>query len=530
MKKGKTGLVLVFLLSVVLTACTPELGDENLREEETGTQESENEENTEDEAVREETDNEENESKEEAESETPEENEGNAEGETYSFEEITITFPADWEDRYVIEETEDCFLVYQKASYDFSQGTGFVFAIGRSESPLYGAPSGGTIAYSPENNYYVSYPTDVCYDYDSQEISQDYMEMSADVESILRTLWIDAENVCYHTYEYIFPMSEYEMLSEDDLLMFSEHELYLGENEILARYGYHFDYPYLQAYFERCSWYEDRGDEFDSSEITRIDQNNLAMIQAMREQRNTECLTLNAGEQYEVDLNQDGVNETVYYRVETDEWGDNFGYISINGEERSLQELGIYPDHLHGDHFYLTDISTGDNRKELAFAADGPSDDPETFFVVYDGEIRSIGRVSGFPMESLNYYDGFQDNHVMGRVRSDVLETAYGYGVWYPDYSTGELVYSENTYVELEPWYSHVLLADVPIHYSRDLDSAGEVLTEGQTVYFIATEGNHWTLVRGEDGTEGWVYSENAVVTEIGMQSEEVFEGAFFYD
>ena len=150
--------------------------------------------------------------------------------------------------------------------------------------------------------------------------------------------------------------------------------------------------------------------------------------------------------------------------------------------------------------------------------------------MIYDGEIRSIGRVSGFPMESLNYYDGFQDNYVMGRVRSDVLETAYGYGVWYPDYFTGELVYSENTYVELEPWYSHVLLADVPIHYSRDLDSAGEVLTEGQTVYFIATEGNHWTLVRGEDGTEGWVYSENAVVTEIGMQSEEVFEGAFFYD
>lgn len=36
MKKGKTGLVSLFLLSVILTACTPELGDENLRVEAIG--------------------------------------------------------------------------------------------------------------------------------------------------------------------------------------------------------------------------------------------------------------------------------------------------------------------------------------------------------------------------------------------------------------------------------------------------------------------------------------------------------------
>ena len=60
-----------------------------------------------------------------------------------------------------------------------------------------------------------------------------------------------------HTWadDFIFPYSNTEKLTEDDLAGLSKEELRLGRNEIYARYGRKFSDKNLQSYFNEKSWY-----------------------------------------------------------------------------------------------------------------------------------------------------------------------------------------------------------------------------------------------------------------------------------
>ena len=55
--------------------------------------------------------------------------------------------------------------------------------------------------------------------------------------------------------EYIFPYSDSEYLTEEDLYGLSATELRIARNEIYARNGRMFNDENLQAYFDSCSWY-----------------------------------------------------------------------------------------------------------------------------------------------------------------------------------------------------------------------------------------------------------------------------------
>lgn len=55
--------------------------------------------------------------------------------------------------------------------------------------------------------------------------------------------------------EYIFPYSDTECLTADDVKGLSATEINLAKNELYARHGRIFDRQDLQQYFESCSWY-----------------------------------------------------------------------------------------------------------------------------------------------------------------------------------------------------------------------------------------------------------------------------------
>ena len=59
--------------------------------------------------------------------ETPEES-----GETYTYEDMTITFPSSWEGKYLVKDGENGFAIMQKSSYEKEEGWGFLFGFYRS--------------------------------------------------------------------------------------------------------------------------------------------------------------------------------------------------------------------------------------------------------------------------------------------------------------------------------------------------------------------------------------------------------------
>jgi hypothetical protein len=59
----------------------------------------------------------------------------------------------------------------------------------------------------------------------------------------------------YYDDSYIFPDSDWRMLTAGDLMYLDETQLRLARNEIYARHGYTFVSEDLQAYFGAKSWY-----------------------------------------------------------------------------------------------------------------------------------------------------------------------------------------------------------------------------------------------------------------------------------
>lgn len=448
----------------------------------------------------------------------------------HTYGDISITFPEDWEGRFYVIQGEDYFSVHQKASYDMMEDMGFLFSISVDEEPCYDYPSGGIFAYTEEKAYVVHYPTDVTFFWDIPESAEEYGEMSADIKEILYSVKIQAEDVQYNADEFILPMSEYYMLTENDVINLSEMQLYFARNEIYARHGYHFEDIFLQACFERCSWYEDRGNAYSEADLTEIDLANIETIRAMEEKKATEYpMEFNVGEEYTVDLDHDNTEETIRYDITWGEY-DATGVLTINGEAYTLADFGINQWYPEEEHFYVTNIAPYSLGVEIAIADYGPSEDLVTFFFTYDGELHYLGSVNGHPMEQLNHFNGFEANVVIGRVRSDLLGTTYGYGSWWYNGETTELAFQETGIYAQEPWYSHELLVDLPVYLSNNTESATVVMEAGQTVYQMYTDGKEWVQIRDENGVEGWVHIVSYSVENLGMGIDSVFTNVFYFD
>lgn len=103
-------------------------------------------------------------------------------------------------------------------------------------------------------------------DYDSNDDSNDYE--------------YDYEND-YKDGEYIFPNSDTEYLSDDDVSDLSKEELRLARNEIFARYGYVFQADDLQEYFENKSWYSpDYSGNISEDMLNDYEKANVALIKS----------------------------------------------------------------------------------------------------------------------------------------------------------------------------------------------------------------------------------------------------------
>ena len=466
-------------------------------------------------------------------------------GIVYSYQEISLTFPVSWENRYVLKEHEDNngFSVLQKASNDKMEGWGFLFSVYASDTPYMDAPGAYALAYTEDKIYYFGTPTDVPFDYEDEEITRDYGLLQQDLGKIKASIVIDVPQIHTNASEYVFPMSEYYPLTEDMLLNFEENELWLARNEIYARHGYHFKNGYLQSYFERYAWYEDRGNAFSEDEFTQVEKDNVKLLKKMENEKasqNPYPLEESIGKKVFVDLSGNGTNNTVLYQLQESSNGIEKAFLTVDGVTYDMEEdFHIYMDMPEEEHFYITDISPFFDGLEIAIADYGPSDDPVTHFFVYDEKdgVQSIGSVPGFPMKQLGFQNGFVLGGVYGYSRCMTLDVhEYQVYFWY-DYENRklELQMGEESHYDLPR--VHNLLADLPLHYAMDQASETFVIPVGSKVFIEQCIGENWVLVHGPNGAEGFLHYENnrsdamfPYLDEMRMDADSAFEGLLVYD
>ena len=480
--------------------------------------------------------------------ETDEMTAGVGEGTTYTFEEITITFPEAWEDRYVIVEYEDGsgISVHQKLSYDVD-GSGVLFGVWKNNEPAYDHAGASPLAYTEDMMYFMSYPTDVQFNPEVEGAFEDYEELCTYCDWIRENIVITGEGVHTNADEYIMPMSEYYPLEEYHVINFDANQLMLARNEIYARHGYHFKNEYLNLYFDRYSWYEDKGDSFDESQLSEIEKDNVDLIKEMESRLSEsdvypeQCWEYATGKAVHIDLDGDGDTEEIIYEVK-----DYAGIFRIDGEVYKLEDMvridgdgNIYMSTPDEEYFYIADVSPHFDGKELVVTDDGPSDDPVSHFFIYeDGQLQHIGTVLGYPMKQKAWLNGFNSGGVTGYARHTCIETHECYVYYWYNYDERRLEYQDISIYRLLPKPPKSLTMDLQVYTTNDTATPTITLKAQEKVYFMMCDcTGEWILVRGKDGTEGWVHLENDlansgdyIVDGVNKPANEVFVGLQYYD
>lgn len=462
-------------------------------------------------------------------------------GYTFSWEEFSISIPDFWEGKYQIEQNENGFSLIQTASYEKQEGMGFLLGFYRTDRVVLEEPGATPLAYTDTQTYYMSQPTDANYYFEDKQISEEYQKMIESIWMVAGSLEIDKEGVQYNPDEYILPLSSTVLLKEEDsLLNFSDNDLSIARNEIYARHGRQFESAYLQNYFETCSWYEGTipAKEFDESVLSQIEKDNLQTIKEAEKAYEAEHpypKEYSIGSGVKEDLDGDGTAEEIKYSLkESGEQGKYSGVLTINGQEYKLEDYDIHLEAPVTDVFYVTNIVeewSEEEAEELEIAVldNGSGENPITYFWSYNGKLSYIGSVQGFPFKQKSGYNGFDYGNVMGIKSLELPHACYGYGNWWYDVESRKLEKQELGCYRLLPEGAHELYEDLTVY--RDIDEIGmkAIIPAQKKVFFmeVYTEDGKdgWVLVKGKDGTKGYIHIVDGKIEGLSKEPAEVFSG-----
>lgn len=467
----------------------------------------------------------------------------NYSGEKYTWNEVTINIPIDWSDKYIIKEYEEGFSIYHKASYEKEEGMGFLCSVERSNEWLnYGAGE-ALWAYTDDGMlYYLMQPTDVTGYMDDEQIFGEFSSLVEDVTMMAMSIEVNVENCHYDAGQYKIPVSNLLSLEEEDLINMSDNELWIARNEIFARHGRIFRNEYLQSYFDSCSWYQPTTDAVDESALSEIEKDNLDLIIAMEERFAAEHpypKEYRTGEKYEADITGNGSENVFMYQVTWHEDTDEYDCIlTIDDTDYDINDY-VYMVSPMDDVFYITDLEENfeaagsvTDGYEIAVLDFGPSYDPLTYFFKYDGDLRYIGEVSGFPFkEQNNGVCGFSHySGITSRLRMDLIETTFLNGYCWYNSSTETIEQTDIGIYAYQNYKAHELYVDLPVYVDMNQDSPLRMISAGQKVYFLESDMRNWILVRAKDGTEGYIRVEDGNVLNVSSSADAVFSDLDYFD
>ena len=452
---------------------------------------------------------------------------------SYAWQEITVTFPDSWVNKCVIEENETGFSIYKKASYEKENGMGFICGFSRLQEPVYYGCGETMIGYTDDGVfYYIDRPTDVPCDTQQEEVMNEYVEMSAQADEIAESAKFDVAGIHYDADEYIIPSSSICLLQQEMMDNWSDNDLWIAKNEIYARHGRKFGNDYLQQYFNQCSWYQGTisTKKFDDAVLNETEKKNVELLSEAKKEydrKHPYPKKYQAGETVREDMGGTGTNNEIRYQVnELPDWNYEV-LLMIDGETYAIGEVADIWTPCE-DRFYVTDISEYDAGLEIAILDYGPSDDLVTHFFKYDGGLYYLGLVEGFPFSEenggINGFDGY--GNITGQLRVDLIETAEINGQWRYH---GAIQYQETGWHKYIPNKSHILYEDLPVYSRMDETSATKVIPAQDEVFFMGTDMKEWILVKGKDGTSGYMHVAEGMVTALNKKADQVFSDLYYY-
>ncbi len=94
--------------------------------------------------------------------------------------------------------------------------------------------------------------------------------------------------------QYIFPDSDKNIISQEELKTLSEWQLKVARNEIYARHGRPFEHQDLQCYFEKTAWYQ-VNPEYSDQTLSSIETTNIDTILEYEKEINSSYLNYDSG-------------------------------------------------------------------------------------------------------------------------------------------------------------------------------------------------------------------------------------------
>lgn len=463
---------------------------------------------------------------------------GGLEERQYTWQEMTVTLPEDWVGRCIVEESEAGFSIYQKAAYEQDDTLGYICGFFRTEEPVEYDHGKTVVAWTEDGTlYYMAEPTDVACDVEEEKIAGEYIRMCQQASLLKASLQIGTPGAHCNADESMLPTSSILPLNQTELADLSDNTLWIAKNEIYARHGRQFDNEYLQQYFNRCTWYEGMipPGEFQESVLNQTEKDNLQLLTAAIEEYGRQHpypKRYQGSETASEDLDGDGMADEISYQVEERESGEILCELTVNGQSYSANELAASSSDVMMnptvDCFYITDILEDDGMLEIAVLDEGPSDDPVTYFFRYDGAPVYIGWVPGFPFAEMNGgINGFNGyGGITGCSWTDLIGTAYVQDYrWYDGSRIDDM---DLGWYDFRPSFGHALYEDLPVYCEREETSAAAVIPSQEEVFFLGTDRERWILVKGKDGSQGYMLVEDGIVAGLNKSPEEVFSGIQF--
>ena len=125
-------------------------------------------------------------------------------GESYTWEDVTLQFPKSWKDKYVVAEDENGFTVFQKASYEKEKGMGYLFGISKDTEWYPDAAGVSILGYTDDGVLYeVVRPTDVSCDVENEDTLNEYQGMMQQSDTVVQNAVIDTQNLHRQSYQYV---------------------------------------------------------------------------------------------------------------------------------------------------------------------------------------------------------------------------------------------------------------------------------------------------------------------------------------
>lgn len=338
--------------------------------------------------------------------------------------------------------------------------------------------------------------------------------------------------------DYIFPESSTGYLTGGDLLDADPSMLRLARNEIYARHGRKFDAADLQEYFNSKSWYhaETSPADFKEDVLNEFEKKNLELIKTAESQLpdkeiTDEGVTLKADKDYLLDLDGDGVCETIRWSSTEDpkDYDQKSLRLSINGKNQTS-----IPENVRGNiRLSALDLNKKDQQIELHLDISQESDSlfSYSFYRYQNGSLELIGDLAG-PVSGGNG-SLFRESGLTAegdgilKVSADTpfSGSTLQFGCYFVDliwsYEDGKLkevpqnIYFNknydlitNAFLHQNPENYYVVSHTFPVTATMEGDTPAFSVSPGETVCpmgWAVKDGHSYILVMNEAGAWGWV-------------------------